>query len=143
MNYRDMTPEQKKAHIARVRKWQVENSERFMKYQRKYQKNCYAEHPEIFRKRISEDVNKNGITKHSIRQKSQRILFKTHDKIQGYEIHHCFGYEDQNKFIYIPRDLHLKIHKLLRDNKIPADSDHWNSIRDLVNTYEGYTYIRI
>jgi len=142
MNYRDMTTEQKKEHIARVRKWQSENSEKFNEYQRKYKKNRYAEHPDRFRKRMSEDLNKNGIPKHFIRQRSQHILFKTHDKLTGYEIHHCFGYEDQNKFIYIPRALHLKIHKLLRNSNIRSDSNHWNDIRDLVNSCEEYTYIR-
>lgn len=109
-------------------------------------RNRRAEHKEewnaYMRKKIAEDVNSVGVTKSHIRRRSRRILDRIHDKLQCYEIHHCFGYEDPNKFIYIPRDLHLKIHQLLRDNNIPVDSDHWNVIRDLVNSCEEYTYIR-
>lgn len=91
---------------------------------------------------LSEDLNSNGIPKCNIRTRSRKILGKCHAKLPGYEIHHCFGYEDPNKFLYIPKSLHLKIHQFLRDNKIPADSDHWFAIRELVNSCEEYTYIR-
>lgn len=167
-----MTPEQKEAKKARRRKRYSEDPEKYNLYHRKYRsehkaevnaryrsrraknaeeinasnRNRRAEHPEehraMMRKSLAQNVNKNGVTKHLIRTQSRKILFCTHDKLSDYEIHHCFGYEDQNKFIYIPRDLHLKIHQLLRDKNIPADSDHWNVIRDLVNSCEEYTYIR-
>ena len=88
------------------------------------------------------DVNANGETKNSIRSKSNRYLRKSGIKRQGYEIHHCFGYEDPNKFIYISKSLHLKIHQLLRANNISADSDHWMHIRDLVNSTDEFWYIK-
>lgn len=88
------------------------------------------------------DVNSLGQTKHSIRYKSQRILKKSCIKIPGYEIHHCFGYEDASKFIYISKSLHLKIHQYLRDNNIDAGKDHWMAIRDIVNNTDEFTYIK-
>ena len=88
------------------------------------------------------DVNSLGQSKHNIRRKSQRILNQMHLKIPGYEIHHCFGYEDASKFIYISKSLHLKIHKFLRDNNIDAGSDHWMKIRDLVNSTDEFMYIK-
>ena len=88
------------------------------------------------------DVNSIGQTKHSIRMKSQHILKQMNLHIDGYQIHHCFGYEDASKFIYISKSLHLKIHKYLRDNNIDADSDHWMAIRDLVNATDEFMYIK-
>ena len=88
------------------------------------------------------DVNANGETKESIRGKSRRILKQMNLHIDGYEIHHCFGYEDPSKFIYCSRVLHLKIHQYLRDNNIAADSDHWMAIRDLVNSTDEFMYIK-
>ena len=88
------------------------------------------------------DVNSKGQTKHSIRKKSQRILKKSGIKIPGYQIHHCFGYEDPSKFIYCSKSLHLKIHQFLRDNEIDVDKDHWMAIRDLVNSTNEFWYIK-
>ena len=88
------------------------------------------------------DVNSLGQRKASIRQKSNYILKKMNLHIPGYEIHHCFGYEDASKFIYISKSLHLKIHQFLRDNNIDADSDHWLQIRDLVNSIYEFIYIK-
>lgn len=87
-------------------------------------------------------VNSLGQTKQSIREKSWRILKKMNLHIDGYEVHHCFGYEDPAKFIYISKSLHLKIHQYLRDNNIPADSNHWMAIRELVNNTDEFTYIK-
>lgn len=83
------------------------------------------------------DTNSLGQTKNSIRFKSSCYLFKTlnHTKLKGYEIHHCFGYDDYKKFIYIPRELHLQIHQFLRDNKIDADSNHYSKIEHLIVNY--------
>lgn len=136
-------------------------SDRHKEYRRVYMRNRRAEHREEYnawhnkriaeykeefiakkRKRQAEDLNQNGVTKSNIRVRSRRILENCHAKLHSYEIHHCFGYESPDKFIYVPRSLHLQIHQLLRDNKIPADSDHWFAIRDLVNSCEEYTYIR-
>lgn len=88
------------------------------------------------------DVNSLGKTKDSIRQKSRDILKQMNLKIPGYETHHCFGYEDPAKFIYISKELHLKIHQFLRDNNIDASSDHWMDIRDLVNSTYEFIYIK-
>ena len=88
------------------------------------------------------DVNSLGQTKQSIRQKSQRILKKMHLHIPGYQIHHCFTYDDAAKFIYISKSLHRKIHQFLRDNNIDADTDHWFQIREIVNSSYEFVYIK-
>ena len=88
------------------------------------------------------NLNSLGKTKHSIRSKSCEILKKMNLKLPDYEIHHCFGYEDANRFIYISKSLHLKIHQYLRDHNISADSNHWMQIRDIVNAADEFTYIR-
>lgn len=142
MRYRDMTPEQRKARNARVRKYRAEHREEHKEYTRKWRTEHKDEHDVYMSKYISEDLNKNGMTKHRVRKLSRQRLFKTHTKLNGYEIHHCFGYDDTNKFIYIPKTLHLQIHQLLKDNNISADSNHWNAIRGIVNSCEEYTYIR-
>lgn len=111
----------------RMRKWREGHREEYNDFMKKYQ---------------AKELNQYGKTKNSIRGLSNKILKSVHSKLSGYEIHHCFGYEDPDKFIYIPKSLHAKIHQLLRDKKIPADSDHWFAIRDLVNSCEEYTYIR-
>jgi hypothetical protein len=87
-------------------------------------------------------LNNSGAKKSNIRNLSSCYLSRRHSKIEGYEIHHCFGYEDPNKFLYIPKSLHNTIHRFLWDNGIPADIDHWIKIRDLVNSCDEYTYIR-
>lgn len=161
-------PERREEHNARKReyntKWRNEHREEYRAYHRKwmnehreeynarnrkhrakhriYMKNRNVEQREKYRKYRAEDVNKFGIRKNSIRKESRHILTKNHAKIKDYEIHHCFGYEDPNRFIYIPKKLHKQIHKFLRYNNIPADSVHWDIIRDLVNRCKEYTYIR-
>ena len=149
--------EHREEHNVRMRKRYSEHREE----RREYMKNRYAEHREEYKaymkkyyaehreerkarqkKCIQEDLNKNGVTKNHVRLSSRRILEKCHSKLPNYEIHHCFSYEDPNKFIYIPRELHLKIHQFLRDNNIPAHIDHFNAIRELISSYTGYTYIR-
>lgn len=90
----------------------------------------------------SESRNINGERLGYIRTKSQRILKKCHGKIKGYEIHHCFGYTEADKFIYIPKFLHLKIHALLRELNIDSKINHWKYISELVNNCEQYTYIK-
>ena len=88
------------------------------------------------------DVNALGQTKNSIRAKSNQILKKLNLHIPGYEIHHCFGYEDPSKFIYISIELHRTIHQFLHDNNIDAASDHWMQIRQLVNGTDEFVYIK-
>ncbi len=99
-------------------------------------------HKEQAKARMKSDVNSLGQTKNNIRAKSRRILKQMNLHIDGYQIHHCFGYDDPSKFIYCSIALHLKIHQLLRDNNISADSDHWMHIRDLVNSTDEFWYIK-
>ena len=98
-------------------------------------------HKEQYKAYKKADVNSLGQTKNYIRKKSNNILKQMNLKIPGYEIHHCFGYEDASKFIYISKSLHLKIHKYLRDNNIDASNDHWMAIRDIVNSTDEFMYI--
>ena len=105
-------------------------------------KSYYKSHKEEKIAYREADVNSLGQTKASIRSKSNYYLTNHLNKIPGYEIHHCFGYEDASKFIYISKALHLKIHQYLRDNNISADVDHWMYIRDMVNSSDEFVYIK-
>ena len=113
----------KEARLNAKKEWRIANKEYAKEYRNK-------------------DLNLFGKTKNSIRCKSYQILKRMNLCIPGYEIHHCFGYEDANKFIYISKSLHLKIHKYLRDNNIDADINHWIAIRNIVNSTEEFTYIK-
>ena len=114
-------------------------------YQNAYHKAWYKEHKEeqkayhnaYMKEYIKEDTNSLEQPKQSIRVKSSYYLFNVlkHTKLEGYEIHHCFGYEDHRNFIYIPKELHLQIHQFLRDNGISADTDHYNQIAQLIINY--------
>lgn len=106
-------------------------------YQTNKQK-CYAYSKEYKKA----DLNSLGQTKANIRQKSWQILKKMNLNIPGYETHHCFGYEDASKFIYISKELHLKIHAYLKEHNIDAGKDHWMAIRDLVNSTDEFMYIK-
>ena len=110
---------------AKVKAWRQEHKEERKAYQKS-------------------DTNSLGQTKQSIRKMSNQYLFNTlkHTKLKGYEIHHCFGYDDYHNFIYIPKSLHLKIHQFLRDNNIDADTDHYNKIVHLIIACEEYVYIK-
>ena len=112
---------------AKKKAWYEANKDQVKAYQKEYYKT---------------EVNSLGQTKHSIRKKSQRILKQMHLHIPGYQIHHCFTYDDASKFIYISKALHRKIHKFLRDNNIDADTDHWMAIRDIVNSTDEFMYIK-
>ena len=113
-------------------------------YQKAYQKSYSQTHREERRAYRKSDTNSFGQTKQSIRAKSSRYLFNVlkHTKLKGYEIHHCFGYDDYRNFIYIPKELHLQIHQYLRDNDIDADTDHYNKIVHLIIACEEYVYIK-
>ena len=119
------------AHKEEKKAWREANIEHYKAYQKVYKKDY-----------TKAEVNSLGQTKISIRHKSQNILKKSGIKIPGYQIHHCFGYEDPSKFIYCSKSLHLKIHQFLRDNEIDADKDHWMAIRDLVNSTDEFWYIK-
>ena len=132
----------KEAHREQVKAankaWYEANREQHKAHMKAY---CQA-HKEQMKEYKRADVNANGETKDSIRNKSRFILKQMNLHIDGYEIHHCFGYEDPSKFIYISKSLHLNIHQYLRDNNIDASCDHWMAIRDLVNDTDEFTYIK-
>ena len=90
-------------------------------------------------------TNENNKCKHVVRGQSAYILFnrRKHTRLKGYEIHHCFGYDDPSKFIYIPKSLHNKIHQLLRDKNLDADSNHYAHIVQLLNDCVEYTYVSV
>ena len=116
----------KEEQKARVKAWKQAHKGEIKAYHRSYNRSYQ-----------NSDTNSLGHTKNSIRCKSGKYLFNTliHTKVEGYEIHHCFGYDDYKKFIYIPKELHLQIHQFLRDNKIDADSDHYSKIEHLIVNY--------
>ena len=130
-----------------MKKDRKEYMKEYMKaYRQSHKDKCiayYQTHKEQAKAYNRSDVNSLGQTKHSIRVKSLKILKKSGINIPGYEIHHCFGYNDPTKFIYISKSLHLKIHQFLRDNNIDADSDHWMQIRDMVLHCNEYFYAKI
>lgn len=100
----------------------------------KLKKKAYEqEHKDEIYSRKKADLNSLGQTKDYIRNKSRNYLSKYGTIIQGYEIHHCFTYDDPNKFIYVSKSLHLKIHQYLRDNNIDADSNHYEQIKHLLD----------
>ena len=113
-------------------------------YQKEYDKAHIEEKKDYLKDYQKSDTNSLGQTKHSIRKKSYYYLFKVlkHTKLNGYEIHHCFDYDDYRNFIYIPKALHMKIHQYLRDNHIDADTDHYNKIVHLIIACEEYVYIK-
>ena len=125
-------------HLANMKAWKEAHKDEYKAAQKAWKE----AHKDEIKAYIKSDVNALGQTKHSIRMKSQSILKQMNLHIPGYQIHHCFGYEDASKFIYISKSLHLKIHQYLRDNNISADKDHWMQIRDLVNSTDEFMYIK-
>lgn len=105
------------------------NKDELKDYQKAYNQTHNVESKEY----KNSDVNTLGQKKHNIRTKSRYFLKKYGTKIPGYEIHHCFTYDDPTKFIYCSKEIHLKIHQYLRDNTIDADSDHYEQIKHLLD----------
>ena len=132
----------KEEHKAKVKAWQASHKEQYKACKKAYYQAHREEHNAYTKAYTKSDVNSLGQTKHSIRMKSLYILKQMNLNIPGYEIHHCFGYEDASKFIYISKSLHLKIHKYLREHNIDASRDHWMHIRDLVNSTDEFMYIK-
>ena len=128
----------KEEHKAKKKAYYQANKEERKAYNKAWQ----TSNKDKLKAYTKSNINSFGQTKESIRNKSRRILKQMNLHIPGYEIHHCFGYEDPSKFIYISKSLHLKIHQFLRDNNIAADSDHWMQIRDMVNDTDEFTYIK-
>ena len=141
MNSKEMKEYQKayyQAHKEEMKAYYQANKEE-KKAKMKAYKQAHKEEAKAYKQ---SDVNSLGQTKASIRKKSWSILKKMNLHIDGYETHHCFGYEDPSKFIYISKELHLKIHQFLRDNNIDAGTDHWMAIRDIVNNADEFMYIK-
>lgn len=128
----------KEEHNASMKAWFKSHKEEQKAYKKEYSQ-AHKEEQKAYQK---DDVNSLGQTKSYIRCSSNYILKQMNLKLPGYEIHHCFGYEDPAKFIYISKSLHLKIHQYLRDNNIDAGKDHWMSIRDIINSADEFTYIK-
>lgn len=105
-----------------------------------YKKEIMNKHNEYMKEYNRDESN---YIRHKARTTSRYILFKQrqHANIKGYEIHHCFGYNDPSKFIYIPRSLHKAIHRFLKENNINANTDHYKYIVDIINESTEYTYI--
>ena len=139
--HKEQIKERKKAYIQAHKEQIKEQKKAYYQAHKEDYKAYNQAHKEQYKAYKKADVNSLGQTKHSIRKKSNNILKQMNLKIPGYEIHHCFGYEDASKFIYISKSLHLKIHQYLRDNKISADTDHWMAIRDIVNDTDEFMYI--
>ena len=155
--YYEATKEQYKAYYE-ANKEEIKASKKAYAQAHKEQRKAYYEahkeyinayvkaykqaHKDQVKAYMKSDVNSKGQTKQSIRMKSQRILKQMNLHIDGYEIHHCCGYEDPSKFIYCSREMHRTIHQYLRDNNISANSDHWMAIRDIVNSADEFMYIK-
>lgn len=154
--YRDSHKEERKesykkyreTHKEKIRKvqkasYQAHKVER-LAYRKEYRK-THKEETNYYQNNYRKiSINSSGVKKASIRCMSNQYLFNTlkHHKLKGYEIHHCFGYDDYRNFIYIPKSLHLKIHQYLRDNGIDADTDHYDKIVHLIIACEEYVYIK-
>ena len=88
-------------------------------------------------------VNSEGTLLNYVRIKSKRHMV-THlgfEKIPGYNIHHCFSYDDPERFVYLPKALHLAIHRFLRLNKIDAKTDHFEQIRAMLEESRVAVYL--
>ena len=123
----------KEEHKASVKAWREVNKEHCNEYMKAYRQANKEEYNAYTKAYNQSDVNSLGQTKDSIRKKSRRYLKKYGTNIPGYEIHHCFGYDDASKFIYCSIEMHRTIHKYLRNNNISADSDHYKYIEHLLN----------
>ena len=113
----------------KIKNWNKENHEHIKEYGREYYKN----NKEYVYDYMYSDTNSLGQTKHSIRGKSQYYLRKYGKPIEGYEIHHCFTYNEPYKFIYCPRKLHRLIHSYLKQHNIDADTEHYEYIKHLLD----------
>ena len=140
--YAQAHKEQRKAYYEANKEQRKAYYEAHKEYINAYVKAYKQAHKDQVKAYMKSDVNSKGQTKQSIRMKSQRILKQMNLHIDGYEIHHCFGYEDPSKFIYCSREMHRTIHQYLRDNNISANSDHWMAIRDIVNSADEFMYIK-
>lgn len=125
---------------SKYREKQIERSKDIYYNNLEYYQNYHKEYDDNYKKH---DLNLTNKTKDSIRSRSRYILFKQrkHNKLKDYEIHHCFGYEDPSKFIYIPKTLHNIIHRFIDNNNINVNLNHYKYIVDIINKCTDYVYI--
>lgn len=125
--------EYRKAYYQKHKEEEKAYRESHKDYFKNYQKSYRESHKDYFKDYNKADVNSFGKTKNSIRRLSNYYLQKHGTVIPGYQIHHCFTYDDYKKFIYCSKEKHLEIHKFLRDNNINADTNHYEQIKHLLD----------
>lgn len=128
MNRREYYLNNSEYEKCKVKEWVNSHKDEYNEYQRNYNKS---------------QRNIHGQTLNNVRQLSNHYLFKRikHNKLNGYQIHHCYGYDDPHKFIYINKELHKAIHNRLREMNIDAKSNHYKFIKDLIDNCSDYLYI--
>lgn len=103
---------------------------------REYKKNWFKEYK-------TRDANSEGTLFSTIRIKSHKYLVNEleFEKIQGYQIHHCFTYDNEERFVYLPSWLHHKIHRFLKKNGISSNTDHYNEILPMMRESRVAVYL--
>lgn len=96
------------------------------------------------RYKVEVDVTSDGKPRRNVRATSKKYLKRFGiEKQKGYVIHHCCGYENPDKFVYLPVELHNKIHKFLRANNIIADSNHYDMIKNMLSESDKPTFVHL
>lgn len=136
--------------------WQKEHKEHLKEYQKNYKQthkeqiNDYNKNYQIVNKEKIKDYKlnnrehlneyarnyakiPNNQIKVNCRHKSHKYLKKYGQKIDDYQIHHCFTYNEPYKFIYCSKQMHKLIHEYLRAHNIDADSEHYQYIKHLLD----------
>lgn len=96
------------------------------------------------RYKVEVDVTSDGKPRRNVRATSKKYLKRFGiEKQKGYVIHHCCGYENPDKFVYLPVELHNKIHKFLRANNVIADSNHYDMIKNMLSESDKQTFVHL
>lgn len=103
---------------------------------REYKNNWFKEYR-------NKDANSEGILLSNIRIRSHKYLKNDlgFTSIQGYHIHHCFTYDDAERFVYLPAWLHHKVHRFLKRNGISAKDDHYEQILPMLRESRVAVYL--
>ena len=133
------------SHEAYKEQLRKERKEKHREYMREYMQvhfNTpeYKEYAKQYARNYTRDPEHKRL--YNCRAASNRILRKLGIRVDGYEIHHCWGYDDPSKFVYIPRRLHRDIHIALNEAGIDAKNNHWDHIKDIIMNYKGFTLIK-
>ena len=102
-------------------------------YYKNYNKDYHQKHKEDRKAYKKADVNSFGKPKQYIRNSSNYYLKRYGTVIPGYQIHHCFTYDDPKKFIYCSKEKHIEIHEFLNEKGIEADTNHYEQIKHLLD----------